>query len=85
MAGFSGYTPDLQLVMGPIPDLQGFFVASGCCGAGISVAGGVGLGIAELVAGRSNPFDFSEFNISRFGDVDPYSEEWLTKCASCTI
>lgn len=82
VAGFSGYTPDSQLVLGDIPNLQGFLIASGCCGAGISVAGGVGLGMAELAAGRPNPFDYSEFKISRFGDIDSFSEEWLNKCAA---
>ena len=82
VAGFSGYTPDSQLVLGAVPETKGFIVASGCCGAGISVAGGVGLGIAELASGRSNPMDFSEFEISRFGNINPFSEEWLNKCAS---
>ncbi|RAJ11399.1 NAD(P)/FAD-dependent oxidoreductase [Arenibacter echinorum] len=82
VAGFSGYTPDSQLVLGGVPGTEGFLVASGCCGAGISVAGGVGLGIAEMASGRSNPMDFSEFEISRFGNINPFSEEWLNKCAS---
>ncbi|PXX25991.1 FAD-binding oxidoreductase [Arenibacter sp. ARW7G5Y1] len=82
VAGFSGYTPDSQLVLGDVPGTKGFLVASGCCGAGISVAGGVGLGIAEMASGRPNPLDFSAFEISRFGDIDPFSEEWLNKCAS---
>ena len=82
IAGFSGYTPDSQLVLGAVPGIKGFLVASGCCGAGISVAGGVGLGIAEIASGRPSPFDFSEFNIARFGDIDPFGEEWLNRCAS---
>ncbi|MBU2904626.1 FAD-binding oxidoreductase [Arenibacter algicola] len=82
VAGFSGYTPDSQLVLGAVPGIKGFLVASGCCGAGISVAGGVGLGIAEMASGRSNPMDFSEFEISRFGEIDPFGEEWLNKCAA---
>lgn len=82
IAGFSGYTPDSQLVLGDVPDIKGFLIASGCSGAGISVAGGVGLGLAELVAGRPNPFDYSEFKITRFGEIDPFSEEWLNKCAA---
>ena len=82
VAGFSGYTPDSQLVLGAVPGIKGFLVASGCCGAGISVAGGVGLGIAEMAAGRPNPLDFSEFEISRFGRIDPFGEEWLNRCAA---
>jgi phosphopantetheinyl transferase (holo-ACP synthase) len=34
------------------------FIATGCVGAGISVAGGIGLGLALLAAGKENPFDF---------------------------
>ena len=82
VAGFSGYTPDSQLVLGKIPNVEGFLVASGCCGAGISVAGGVGLGMAELAAGRTNPFDYSAFSVKRFGDVDSFSNDWLDKCAA---
>ncbi len=81
VAGFSGYTPDSQLILGDVPGIEGLLIASGCCGAGISVAGGVGFGIAEMAAGRFNPFDFSEFNVSRFGHIDPFSQKWLNKCA----
>ncbi|WP_339709191.1 FAD-binding oxidoreductase [uncultured Kriegella sp.] len=82
VAGFSGYTPDSQLVLGDIPGVEGFLIASGCCGAGISVAGGVGLGMAELAAGRIPPFDYSEFSVKRFGAVDSFSDDWLEKCAA---
>ena len=81
IAGFSGYTPDGQLVLGAVPGMQGLLVASGCCGAGISVAGGVGLGIASLAAGSVNPFDFSEFRLDRFGSVNAFDPEWLNRCA----
>nr|MBI1229997.1 FAD-dependent oxidoreductase [Cytophagales bacterium] len=63
LAGFSGYTPDGHLVLGGVPGLEGLLVASGCCGAGISVAGGVGLGIASIAAGKENPFNFSDFGL----------------------
>ena len=81
MAGFSGYTPDNNLSMGIVPGVQQLFAATGCAGAGISVAGGVGLAFAELIAGKPNPFDFTHFNINRFGKIDPFSKEWLDKCA----
>jgi len=82
LAGFSGYTPDGHLVLGEVPGLEGLLVASGCCGAGISVAGGVGLGIASLAAGKDNPFNFSEFGLGRFGKIDSTDPEWLAKCAA---
>ncbi|MEO6355555.1 MAG: FAD-binding oxidoreductase [Ferruginibacter sp.] len=81
IAGFSGYTPDNNLSMGIVPGVSNLFAATGCAGAGISVSGGVGLAFAELIAGRSNPYDFTQFNIDRFGKIDPFSKEWLDKCA----
>ena len=81
IAGFSGYTPDTQLVLGEMRDTKGFLVAAGCCGAGIALSGGIGLSIAEMAAGRRGPFDVSSFRINRYNDVDPFSREWLDKCA----
>lgn len=81
VAGFSGYTPDNNLSMGVAPGVNNLLLATGCVGAGISVAGGVGLAFAEMAAGKKNPFDFSQFNIERFGKIDSFSEEWLNKCA----
>ena len=81
VAGFSGYTPDGQLVMGKVPGVDNFLLAAGCCGAGIAVSGGVGLALAELAAGNEPVFDLSGFNVARFGKVDPFGISWLEKCA----
>ncbi len=80
VAGFSCYTPDNQFVVGQIPGLQGLLLATGCCGAGISVAGGIGLGVASIAAGRKNPFDFSKYKVDRFSQIDPYSEAHMIRC-----
>ncbi|MEO7049931.1 MAG: hypothetical protein ABI091_31795, partial [Ferruginibacter sp.] len=74
-------TPDTQLVLGEVKDTKGFLVAAGCCGAGIALSGGVGLSIAEMASGRPAPFDISSFRVNRYNDVDPFSREWLEKCA----
>jgi 4-methylaminobutanoate oxidase (formaldehyde-forming) len=81
IAGFSGYTPDNNLSMGAVPNVQHLYAATGCAGAGISVSGGVGLAFAEMIAGKPNPYDFAPFNIERFGEIDPFSKEWLDRCA----
>ncbi|GAO44627.1 NAD(P)/FAD-dependent oxidoreductase [Flavihumibacter petaseus] len=81
MAGFSAYTPDGNLSMGVAPGVNNLLLATGCVGAGIAIAGGVGRAFAELAAGRSNPYNFNDFDISRFGKIDPFSQEWLDKCA----
>ena len=81
IAGFSAYTPDNNLSMGIAPGVNNLLLATGCVGAGISVCGGVGLAFAEMAAGKPNPFDFSHFSIERFGKIDPFSQEWLDRCA----
>ncbi len=81
IAGFSAYTPDNYLSMGSTTKKNNILFATGCVGAGIAVCGGVGLAFAEMAAGKPNPYDFSAFDIHRFGDIDPFSEEWLQKCA----
>lgn len=81
IAGFSAYTPDNFLSMGQSHKVNRIYFATGCVGAGIAVCGGVGHAIAELAAERSNPYDFSAFNLHRFGSIDPFSEEWLQRCA----
>lgn len=82
IAGFSAYTPDNYLSMGSTPFVNNILFATGCVGAGIAVCGGVGLAFAEVAAGKPNPFDFSAFNIHRFGNIDPFSDEWLQRCAA---
>lgn len=81
VAGFSGYTPDGNLSMGMVPSVTNLLLATGCVGAGIAVSGGVGYAFAEMAADRPNPYDFSDFDIQRFGKIDPFSNEWLTRCA----
>ncbi len=82
ITGLSTYTPDGQFVLGPVPHLDGYLVASGCCGAGIAASGGIGLAIAELVAGRQGPLDLEPFRADRFGAVDPSSQEFRARCAA---
>lgn len=82
VAGFSGYTPDNQFILGEIAGTEGLLLATGCVGAGISVAGGVGLGIASIAAKKENPFDFSPYNYNRFGIIDPFSTDHLERCAA---
>ncbi|HEX3024278.1 MAG TPA: FAD-binding oxidoreductase [Chitinophagaceae bacterium] len=81
IAGFSAYTPDNYLSMGSTTQKNNLLFATGCVGAGIAVCGGVGLAFAEMAAGKTNPYDFSAFNIHRFGEIDPFGEEWLQRCA----
>ena len=80
ISGLSTYTPDGLFVLGPAPGLQGFLAATGCSGAGIAAAGGVGLGVARLAAGLPSPFDLTPFRVDRFGPVDPLSPAFRQRC-----
>jgi 4-methylaminobutanoate oxidase (formaldehyde-forming) len=81
ITGLSTYTPDSLFVLGPVPEIKGFFAATGCCGGGIAASGGIGRAIAELAAGLPSSFDLGPFRIDRFGPVDPMSEAFQKRCA----
>ncbi len=82
IAAPSTYTPDGQFVLGSVPDIDGFFVATGCCGAGIGASGGVGSAIADLAIEGQTGFDLESFRTDRFGRIDAFSSEWMKRCAN---
>ena len=81
ISGPSTYTPDGQFVLGSVPDIDGFLVATGCCGSGIGASGGIGSAIAELAIGGETGFDLESFRTDRFGRIDAFSPEWMQSCA----
>ena len=81
IAGPSTYTPDGQFVLGSVPDIEGFLVATGCCGSGIGASGGIGSAIAELAIEGETGFDLESFRTDRFGHIDVFSSEWMQRCA----
>ena len=81
ISGPSTYTPDGQFVLGSVPDIDGFLVATGCCGSGIGASGGIGSAIAELAIGGETGFDLESFRTDRFGRIDAFSPEWMQRCA----
>ncbi len=82
IAGPSTYTPDGQFVLGQVPEIEGFLVATGCCGSGIGASGGVGSAIAELAIEGQSRFDLESFRTDRFGRIDSLSSEWMLRCAN---
>ncbi len=81
VSGPSTYTPDGHFVIGPLPEVEGFLVASGCCGLGVAASGGVGRAISELVLGAAGGLDLEAFRPDRFGRVDAFEVAWLERCA----
>lgn len=81
VCGPSTYTPDGHFVLGALPEVEGFLVASGCCGLGVAASGGMGRAIAELVLGAEGGLDLAPFRPDRFGRVDAFDASWLERCS----
>jgi len=64
--GLPTMTPDGLPVLGPVPGLAGFHVASGCCVGGLTLSPAAGRALADLVLdGRSDP-DLAPLSVERF-------------------
>ena len=65
MVGPTTYTPDGQFILGLVPDVKDFLVATGCCGSGIGASGGVGNPIADLAIDGHTKSALEGFRIDR--------------------
>jgi 4-methylaminobutanoate oxidase (formaldehyde-forming) len=74
--GLPTMTPDGQHIVGPVPGVRGFFVASGCNVGGLSIAPAVGDVLATWIAEGEPPLDLAPLSPARFGS-DGLSEERL--------
>lgn len=66
--GFRAATPDKLPLIGPAPDLNGVWLATGHEGLGITTSLGTGQILADLLAGRPPAIDPAPFSPSRFAD-----------------
>lgn len=65
--GLPTMTPDGRPVLGAMPGVEGFYVASGCNVGGLSLSPAAGRALADLILdGRSEP-DLAPLSIERFG------------------
>ncbi|MGX5732900.1 NAD(P)/FAD-dependent oxidoreductase [Bosea thiooxidans] len=64
--GLIDATPDAVPVIGEVPRLPGFFIASGFSGHGFGIGPGAGRLIADLVSGRAPMIDPKPFRLERF-------------------
>lgn len=66
-AGIRTLTPDHHAIVGPVPDLAGFIVASACNGHGFMHAPAVGTLVAEeILDGRARSLDLAPTSLARF-------------------
>jgi glycine/D-amino acid oxidase-like deaminating enzyme len=74
--GLFTMTPDGRFVTGPVPDLPGLWVASGCNGSGFSSSPAIGEALAGWICGQDPRIDISALSPARFG---PVTDEELVK------
>jgi glycine/D-amino acid oxidase-like deaminating enzyme len=74
--GLFTMTPDGRFVIGPVPDLAGLWVASGCNGSGFSSSLAIGEALAAWICGRPGRLDISALSPARFG---PMTDEVLVR------
>ncbi len=64
--GLPTMTPDGFPILGPVPGLEGFHVASGCCVGGLTLSPAAGRALADLILdGKSDP-DLGPLSVARF-------------------
>ncbi len=65
-AGLYESTPDHQAILGPVPELEGFWCAAGFSGHGFMQAPAAALLLTELLLDRKSEIDISLFAFERF-------------------
>jgi glycine/D-amino acid oxidase-like deaminating enzyme len=63
--GLPTMTADGEHIVGPLPELRGYYVASGCCVGGLSIAPIIGEVLAEWIVSGKPPLDLSPLSPSR--------------------
>ncbi|CAA9540212.1 MAG: hypothetical protein AVDCRST_MAG73-1855 [uncultured Thermomicrobiales bacterium] len=79
--GLFTMSPDGRLLAGPVPDLPGLWLATGCNGSGFSLSPGVGLALAAWIADGAPPFAMDAVAPGRFAGT-PFSDSELVTAGS---
>lgn len=79
--GIPTMTADGQHIVGPAPGVGGFFFASGCNVAGLSISPALGEALAIWIVDGAPPMDLAPLTVARFGGAS-WSEEELRKDAA---
>jgi 4-methylaminobutanoate oxidase (formaldehyde-forming) len=79
--GIPTMTADGQHIVGPTPAARGFFFASGCNVAGLSISPAIGEALAAWIVDGAPPIDLASLSIARFG-AGSWSEAQLKQQAA---
>ncbi len=66
MGGPYDNTPDRRSVLGPVPGVDGLYLAAGFSGHGFMIAPAVGEALADAIAGRATDLPIADFSLERF-------------------
>ena len=66
--GVTAFAPDGGYLLGPVPPVEGLFVASACAALGIAGSAAVGRWLAGWVLDGDPGEDLAEFGLGRFGE-----------------
>jgi glycine/D-amino acid oxidase-like deaminating enzyme len=78
--GLPTMTVDGRHIVGPVPGIRGFFVASGCCVGGLSISPAVGEVLAEWILTGKPPMDLTLLAPDRFGPEYDLEEKLRAQC-----
>ena len=67
--GLFTMSPDGRFLAGPVPELPGLWVASGCNGSGFSSSPAIGEALAAWITGGRPAVDLSSLSPARFGSL----------------
>jgi glycine/D-amino acid oxidase-like deaminating enzyme len=81
--GLEAFTPDGEFLLGPAPEVAGFWSACGFCAHGVSGAGGVGKVMAEWIVNGDPGLDLSAMALSRFAGRSP--DQQAIRDGACKI
>jgi len=73
-AGLYESTPDHQAILGPVPELEGFWCAAGFSGHGFMQAPAAALLLTQLLLDKQSEIDISPFAFTRFAQGSLVSE-----------
>ena len=65
-AGLYNISPDAQPILGPVPEVEGFYCSVGYSGHGFMLAPVTGMALAAQMTGRDFPIDVSPLSVERF-------------------
>lgn len=68
--GVEAHSVDDIPILGPVPEVEGYILATGFSGHGFTLSPGIGQVISDIVQQKPNPISIEEFSITRSFDTE---------------